>query len=144
VWLFATEDENWYRILAEVSNEGGWKAKNCHCYIKTLNQTNEGLLYLDYVPVDTPAGRVADKDGREILPKTNQFVLYPKKPIYVRGYFPPSKNTKYQLVLEAAGNRITIPKDVLDKDGFEFPDWSHLRSKQQELREAGIGSVEPM
>jgi len=85
----------YHQIQALVVNNGEKKAENCYVELH-VNGNNIGLL--DFVPVDSPIGRVGiDWEAKQ------HFDLYSKIPIWVRRYLTVDPNDKIKLVLKQGG-----------------------------------------
>ena len=95
-----------YIIRAFISNEGARKADNCEVVIEVGGNIRE---YLDYVPVDSPKGRIGIDWHKE-----NNYTLYPRRPRWVRGYIT-APNRQIAIVLRWGGKEcdrqsFTLPK----------------------------------
>jgi hypothetical protein len=85
----AKSDE--YLIRASISNEGAKKADECDVAIEIGGNIVD---FLDHVPVDSLKGRIGVD-----WPKEKKYALYPKRPIWVRGYVQVEPNTQIAIIL---------------------------------------------
>ncbi len=96
-----------YRIEANVSNEGGLRAKDCEAVIQIDGNV---VGNLSHVPVDSPIGRIGVNWPSEV-----RFSLYPRRPIWVTGSVRARPGTIASIVLRANGQENKSPP-------FELPE----------------------
>lgn len=118
-------DKN-YRMVAEVMNIGGRYADKCACEVmRIVGGKKESLpekIQLDFVPVDTPVGKLDPLLGSQIFP------MYPGTRIRLRNYIPESlrEQDKRNLILKLdAGGRVEWSKE------FGLPDWASMIGAQK-------------
>lgn len=94
-----------YLIIANVSNEGESKAEECDVLVQTDGVTTN----LSYVPVDSHLDRI----GAD-WPEENTFTLYPKRPMWVRGYVNAPAGTSITIMFRVRGQEF-------HRRSFELP-----------------------
>lgn len=101
-----TPKVNEYIIRAFISNEGARKAHDCE--VVAIGGDNDVIL--DHVPIDSLKGRIGVD-----WPANKKYALYPRRPIWVRGYITAEPNTQIAIVLRWKGK-------VYSRLSFTLPD----------------------
>lgn len=96
-YLSHNRQEDEYKIVVEVSNEGQRDVKKATCQVRIKDRC---VGWLAHIPVDTPRGKI------ENLPQFYEFSLEAKRRKYVRGYFFGKTDEVAQIELNA-GKRVT-------------------------------------
>jgi hypothetical protein len=122
-----------YRIVAEVMNIGGRHADKCTCEVMRIVGGSKVSLpekiHLDFVPVDTPVGKLDPLLGSE------RFSMYPGTRIRLRNYVPESlrEQGKRNLILKLdAGARVEWSEE------FGLPDWTCMIDAQKRAQVSSL------
>ena len=120
------ESDKKYRVVAEVMNVGGGFADKCTCEVMRL--CDEGWeplpekLLLDFVPVDTPVGKMKPLRERQT------FSMFPNTRTRLRNYVPERlrDKDKRNLILKLDANGV-----VEQSEAFGLPDWTNMIAVQK-------------
>jgi hypothetical protein len=96
-----------YLLQVNVSNEGGREAEKCDVIVEMNGNV---VTHLSYAPVDSPLGKIGVD-----WPDECTFSLYPRRPMWVRGYVKAPPGTRIAVVLRRKGQQVkNIPFTLPD------------------------------
>lgn len=89
-----------YEIQATVSNEGALKISSCQV---ELRKEGQPPILLNRIIVEGPRGAIRADSPNDVI---NDFPLFSRRPVQVRGYVTALNNTRVTLVIKAGKSRV--------------------------------------
>jgi hypothetical protein len=94
------ESPRQFRIEATVSNEGGLKVRSCQVEVR---REGAPAVLLNRVIVEGPHGAIAADPPND---KINDFPLFSRRPVQVRGFITAPDNTRVTMVIKVGITRV--------------------------------------